>query len=240
MPERREINREMILILLGAPGAGKGTQCARLAQSLVVPHISTGNILRDHIERRSDLGVRIKTIVETGGLVPDGLMLDLLDERLKKSDCATGFILDGLPRTFEQAVALDSRLHPLYKGTSPLVVRLIVSEYSLLRRLEARRICPSCGESYSNYLEHVKTPGICEHDGATLVARSDDGPATVHRRLLRYQEKISPIVEHYSRNNVLITIDGDQPAHRVTTEILKEITSHRKRRKPIDTASQLV
>lgn len=237
MPGRSGVTRNIVLVILGAPGAGKGTQCARLAQTLAIPHVSTGNILRNHINRRSDLGVCVKEIVDIGGLVPDSLMLDVLDQRIRHSDCAEGFILDGFPRTQAQAVALDSR-HAASGKIATLAIHLIVSEGALLGRLAARQVCPSCGVSYGDCGEPPKTLGICDLDGSTLVVRVDDVADTVRRRLLNYQQQISPIIEHYSSCGALLTVDGDQATHSVTAEVLKEIHSFRKRHCPVNASLQ--
>lgn len=234
LPEPRGVSRKIVLVILGPPGAGKGTQCAQLAQKLTIPHISTGNILRNHVDRRSGLGTRVKEIVDTGSLVPDNVVLDILDQRIAHSDCAEGFILDGFPRTRAQAVALDSRLSVSGKDIAIMAIHLIVPEGTLHGRLADRQVCPSCGTSYSNRAEPPKTPGKCDRDGTVLIVRADDVADIVRRRLLSYQQQISPIIEHYSNCGALLTVDGDQATHRVTAEVLQEIHSFHKRLSPLN------
>lgn len=212
----------MVLILLGPPGAGKGTQCKRLVEALQIPHVSTGDILRDNVRRGTELGCRVKGIMDAGGLVPDALILDMLGERITQSDCSGGFVLDGFPRTREQAESLDQYLSTV-SGPAALVVRLTVPQPSLLKRLSTRHICPSCGAGYSSSVQPPRAPGQCDVDGSSLMAREDDREETILERLRIYEQQISPIVGHYSQNDAVLEVDGNRPVEEVTAEIQRVI-----------------
>lgn len=161
--------------------------------------------------------------MNTGGLIPDGLVLEILGERIRKADCGRGFILDGFPRTQQQAELLDHRLSIPGQRMPPMVVRLVVPHGILLERLATRDICPRCGAGYSKSTDPPRVTGKCNFDGVSLVAREDDRCETVFGRLRIYEEEISPILEHYSRHGVVLRVDGDRPADDVTAEILRGI-----------------
>jgi adenylate kinase len=212
-----------ILILLGPPGAGKGTQCKRLADTLRIPHISTGEILREHVRQNTVIGRYVKETMSTGSLVPDDLVLEILAERIQESDCVSGFIVDGFPRTQEQAQLLDKRFSIPAGRISPLVVRLVVPHGVLLERLATRYICPACGTGYNKSALSPRVTGKCDHDGISLVVREDDRYETVFGRLRIYEEEISPILEHYSQHCPILHIDGNCLIDDVTSEILQGI-----------------
>jgi adenylate kinase len=216
----------MVLIVLGPPGAGKGTQCQILSQKLRVPHISTGDILRDQIRRATRLGRRVKETIEDGGLVADELVMNLLLARIDESDCARGFILDGFPRTREQASLLDLSLSTQERAKQSmgrLVVRLVVSQRCLVRRLAGRQVCPSCQTVYGAHFHRPQVPDYCDKDASFLAMREDDHEETIVERLRNFDEKIFPIVAHYATHDCVLEIDGDRPPDEVTAAILQAL-----------------
>lgn len=221
----------MVLILLGPPGAGKGTQCQKLVEALRISHISTGDMLRAHVRQDTEVGRRVKGIMDEGNLVSDDLVWEMLSDRVAQSDCARGFLLDGFPRTREQAESLDSYLS-LWKGPKrephTIVVRLVVSQKSLLQRLAGRQVCPSCGAGYSAHLRPSKIAAVCDIDGTPLTIRGDDCAAVTFERQRVYESQITPILGHYSKRDAVLEIDGDRPAQKVTEEILNSIGAVRR------------
>jgi adenylate kinase len=213
----------MVLILLGPPGAGKGTQCKRLAKALQIPHVSTGDLLRDNVRRDTGLGRRVKQIMDAGCLVSDVLIMDMLGQRIEQSDCAGGFILDGFPRNRKQAEALDIYLAALNQRSSLLVLRLVVPQRALLTRLAARHICLFCGAGYSSSAQAPRVAGRCDFDGSSLIVREDDRRETILERLRIYEQQISPIVCHYSQHDAVLEVDGDRPVDEVTAGLLRGI-----------------
>lgn len=225
MSRRIEPHFRMVLILLGPPGAGKGTQCKKLVEAVGLPRISTGDILRDNVFRNTKLGREVREIMERGNLVPDALVFDMLSERVAQNDCLSGFILDGLPRTREQAQLLDLYLSKEAKGRNSLsvmVIRLVVDRLSLVRRLTGRRICPTCGQVYSIHTRPPRTRGICDFDGCALVAREDDREGSILERLRIYEERVSSIVDYLGHSNV-VEVNGERRVEEVTEEIIKEV-----------------
>jgi adenylate kinase len=221
-----EYQGQIVVIVLGPPGAGKGTQCKMLAGNLRVPHISTGEILRENIRRDTELGRRVKATTEEGRLVPDDLVTNMLIERIDEADCAEGFVLDGFPRTRKQAALLDLGLSAhadAGQSSQRLVVRLIVSQRCLLKRLAGRKVCPACQTVYGVHQHQPKMPGMCDADGALLVTRQDDREETIAERLQSFDQQISPIVDHYARRCCVLEIDGDRPVDEVTSGILRTI-----------------
>ena len=195
------------LIFLGPPGAGKGTQAKRIAESCAVPHLSTGDMFRDAVSRGTALGKLAQPIMERGDLVPDDLVMKLVEERLSRPDCARGFVFDGFPRTLAQAGRLDRILESRGFG-KPLVIDFSVSEQELLRRLSGRWTCSVGGEIYNIHDAPPKRPGICDIDGGKLVQRADDRPEVVKERLLAYKHQTRPLTDYYRQQGVLETIDG--------------------------------
>jgi adenylate kinase len=208
------------LIFLGPPGAGKGTQSKRIAQSCAVPHLSTGDMLRDAISRGTDLGRRVQPIMERGDLVPDDLVMKMIEERLDREDCAGGFVFDGFPRTLPQAEQLDRILDRKGFG-KPIVVEFDVSPEKLLRRLAGRWMCSVGGEIYNVYDAPPKVPGICDHDGGKLIQRRDDRPEVVKGRLAAYERQTKPLAEYYRRQGVLDTIDASASMGEVSRALAK-------------------
>jgi adenylate kinase len=216
--------QHIVPIVLGPPGAGKGTQCKRLSEALQVPHISTGDLLREHIRKGTPLGAKVKRTIERGNLVPDSLIWEMLQERIGRSDCRQGFVLDGFPRTASQAERFDAYLaqHKSARHSLlPLVVRLAVDNSVLLRRLTGRRVCPKCASVFHIEFGAPQVPGHCDHDGAELFIRDDDRETTIRERLRVYEREISPILQHYGNDGRILEIAGDRPVEQVTEEILE-------------------
>jgi adenylate kinase len=217
-PTARALGRPMIF--LGPPGAGKGTQAKLVAKRYGVPHLSTGDMFRDHVSRGTELGRRARPIMESGGLVPDEIVLAMVEERIAQPDCARGFIFDGFPRTLGQAERLDQILARAGLGR-PLVVHFVVPAEFLLRRLTGRRTCKICGEIYNMYEHPPKVPGRCDVDGGELIGRPDDREEVVRERLAAYDRQTRPLVEYYRRQGVLRDLDGSVPADRVAESLEK-------------------
>jgi len=202
------------LIFLGPPGAGKGTQAKHLAQNCGIPHLSTGDMFRDAVSRGTELGKSVQPIMERGELVPDDLVMKLVEERLSRGDCARGFVFDGFPRTLAQASQLDHILESRGFG-KPLVIDFTVSEPVLLRRLSGRWTCSVGGEIYNIYDAPPKQPGICDLDGGKLVQRADDRPEVVKERLVAYERQTMPLTDYYRRQGVLEIVDGSETVEEV-------------------------
>jgi len=202
------------LIFLGPPGAGKGTQSKLIAQKCGVPHLSTGDMFREAIARETPLGRKVQPILERGELVPDGLVMGMVEERLSQLDCAHGFIFDGFPRTLPQARQLDDLLESKGFG-KPLVIEFCVSPEKLFRRLAGRWTCPVGGETYNEFDAPPKVAGKCDRDGAKLVQRPDDRPEVVRDRLAAYERQTKPLAEYYRRLGVLQVVDAGKSVDEV-------------------------
>jgi adenylate kinase len=203
------------LIFLGPPGAGKGTQATRAAKHWGLPHLSTGDMLRDAVTRGTELGRLAKPIMERGELVPDNIVMGMVEERLARPDCAEGFIFDGFPRTVPQAEQLDLILKRSGFG-KPLVIEFHVSYDMLVRRVSGRWTCSVGGETYNIYEHPPKVPGICDVDGGKLIQRSDDTAEIVRERLAAYERKTKPLADYYRKNGVLETVDGSKSVEEVS------------------------
>lgn len=195
----------MKLILLGAPGAGKGTQAEVICQKLNIPAISTGNLLRAAVKNQTELGKAAQTYMDGGQLVPDELVIKMLSERLEEDDCKGGFILDGFPRTVPQAEALDRMGVEIDR-----VVDLEVADEDIARRMSGRRVCLNCGASYHLEYKPSKTEGVCDKCGSEIVLRKDDEPETVKARLLVYHEQTEPLKEYYQKQQKLHVVHGQE------------------------------
>ena len=207
------------LIFLGPPGAGKGTQAMQVARVQGVPHLSTGDMFRDHVGRGSELGLRAKPIMERGELVPDEIVLGMVEERVARPDCANGFVLDGFPRTIPQAQGLDELLGRRGFGKA-LVLHIAVEYEKLLRRLTGRRTCATCGEIYNIYARAPKVEGKCDKDGGALTQRKDDREEVIRERIAAYDRQTKPLIEYYRAQSGLVDIDGAADADAVTREVL--------------------
>lgn len=208
------------VIFLGPPGAGKGTQARQIAEAYGVPHLSTGDMFREQISRGTTLGLRAKPIMERGELVPDDLVLSMVEERISRPDCNDGFILDGFPRTLAQAEALDEILRRRFK-TEPLVVHFVVDSNQIMRRLTGRRTCKIGGEIYNIYDHPPKVPGRCDRDGGELVQRPDDREEIIAERLAAYERQTHPLVHYYRSRGVLKDVDGMASPQAVTKDVLE-------------------
>ena len=196
-----------VLILLGPPGAGKGTVGKRLSEDWKIPLISSGDILRENVKRKTLLGKKAKEYMDKGELVPDSIVTELIKERIKEDDCKDGFILDGYPRNKRQAEILDEILK---NNTDVLVVNLIADDDFLVKRLANRRVCEKCGAIYHLVNIPPKKPGICDICGGKLIQREDDKEEVIRNRLEVYREKTSPLLEYYSKKGILKEVRGDQ------------------------------
>lgn len=211
--------KQAVIILLGPPGSGKGTQAKRISQKLAIPHISTGDILRENIKNQTKLGTQAEEYMNSGRLVPDDLVLHMLFERVSRNDCQQGYLLDGFPRTIPQAESLDQFLK---KHSVHLVaINLTVSDQVIIQRISGRLSCPSCGHVHNRYISPPKVEGICESCGAALMQRPDDRPEVVQQRLNVYLQQTAPLINFYDSKNVLHTIDGEQGAFDITDRILE-------------------
>lgn len=210
----------MKVIMLGAPGAGKGTQAIRIAQKWQVPHISTGDIFRANIKNGTELGVKAKSYMDQGLLVPDELVVDLVADRVKQEDCKNGYVLDGFPRTIPQAKALDNALEAMNEKID-YAVNVEVPDENIINRMAGRRACVSCGATY--HLVHIptKVEGICDRCDSKLILREDDKPETVKKRLDVYHEQTQPLIEYYTKKNVLVEVDGTKDIDEVFESISK-------------------
>ena len=208
----------MNLILLGAPGAGKGTQAELLTEKLTIPAISTGNMLREAIANGSALGQKVKKFMDEGSLVPDDVILDIVAERVSRPDCANGFILDGVPRTLAQAQALDAR-----SVSIDHVVSIEIDDELIEGRMTGRRVCGNCGASYHIVANPPKAEGVCDQCGAALVIRKDDAPETVRHRLEVYHQQTEVLKDYYQRCGKLRMINGNQPIEDANRDILEAI-----------------
>jgi len=208
----------MNLILLGAPGAGKGTQAELLVEQLSIPAISTGNMLREAMANGSELGQKVKKFMEEGSLVPDGVILDIVAERVAKSDCAGGFILDGVPRTLAQAEALQERGVRIDH-----VVSIEIDDSVIEGRMTGRRVCGKCGASYHVVANPPKAEGICDSCGSQLVIRKDDAPETVRHRLEVYHQQTEVLKDFYAKLGKLRLVEGNQSIEGANRDILEAI-----------------
>jgi adenylate kinase len=208
----------MKLIFLGAPGAGKGTQAEAVCAHLNIPAISTGNMIREALKSGTEMGLKAKSYMDSGALVPDEVVIGIVKDRIAQPDCANGFVLDGFPRTIPQAEALDNMGVKIDR-----VIALEVSDDKIVKRMSGRRVCESCGASYHLLYNPPKVEGKCDKCGGTLVQRKDDLPETVKARLKVYHEQTEPLKDYYKRQGKLYTVDGQEDVAETTKLTLQTI-----------------
>ena len=210
----------MKLIMLGAPGAGKGTQAKKIAEKYNIPHISTGDIFRANIKNGTELGQKAKTYMDQGLLVPDELVVDLVMDRFAQPDCENGYVLDGFPRTIPQAEALDAALEKA-GAKIDYAINVEVPDENIVNRMSGRRACVACGATY--HLVHIppKAEGVCDTCGKELILRDDDKPETVKKRLGVYHEQTQPLIDYYTKKGALVEVDGTVDMEDVFNAIVK-------------------
>ena len=209
----------MKIIMLGAPGAGKGTQAKQIADKYSIPHISTGDIFRANIKNGTELGKKAKQYMDQGALVPDELTCDLVMDRIQQDDCKSGFVLDGFPRTIPQAEALDAALGKINEKMD-YAIDVDVPDENIVNRMSGRRACLNCGATYHLISIPPKVEGICDRCGSEIVLREDDKPETVQKRLKVYHEQTQPLIDYYKNQGILKSVDGTQPMDEVFKAIV--------------------
>lgn len=210
----------MKIIMLGAPGAGKGTQAKQIADKYQIPHISTGDIFRANIKNGTELGRKAKEYMDQGALVPDELTCDLVMDRIKQEDCKNGFVLDGFPRTIPQAEALDNALKGIGEKMD-FAIDVDVPDENIVNRMGGRRACLNCGATYHIVSIPTKVEGICDRCGSEVVLRDDDKPETVQKRLSVYHEQTQPLIDYYKKQGILKSVDGTVPMESVFSAIVE-------------------
>ncbi len=211
-------NEKPLIILLGPPGAGKGTHAVRISQKMNLPHIATGDLFRDHLKRDTELGKKVKTYMDKGDLVPDELVIDMLFDRMGQKDCQKGCILDGFPRTVNQAKILDKRIDDLYKK---ILINIQVQDDSLVDRIVGRWVCPNCGAPYHIKNQPPKKEGICDKCQTALIHRKDDTKEVVKNRLDHYHKDTAPILQYY--NDQVVNVNGEKSLESVYSDIIKSL-----------------
>jgi len=214
----------MNLILMGPPGAGKGTQAALLVKQFAIPHISTGDMFRQAMQQGTELGLKAKTFMDAGTLVPDEVTIGIVRERLTLPDCAGGFLLDGFPRTTVQAGALQQLLLDMQRPLNA-VVNIQVADATLIQRLSGRLVCRQCGFTYHEQFSPPRVAGCCDQCGGEVYQRSDDTGPTVAKRLAVYQEQTQPLISFYEREGILVAIEGEQAVEKVFADILQGLAA---------------
>ena len=209
----------MKIIMLGAPGAGKGTQAKQIASKYEIPHISTGDIFRANIKNGTELGKKAKEYMDQGMLVPDELTCDLVMDRIAQDDCERGFVLDGFPRTIPQAEALTNALTKIGQSMD-YAIDVDVPDENIVNRMSGRRACLNCGATYHIVFNPTKTEGVCDACGNETVLRDDDKPETVQKRLTVYHDQTQPLIDYYRNMNILKSVDGTKPMDEVFSDIV--------------------
>lgn len=208
----------MNIILLGPPGAGKGTQAKFISEKYNIPHISTGDIFRKNIKEKTPLGINAKEYIDKGELVPDSITISIVEDRVKEEDCKNGFLLDGFPRTVHQAEALDTVLEKMGSKID-YVINIASSEKQIIERLTGRRVCKVCGAGYHVTNIPPKKEGICDVCGGELIQRDDDKLETIQNRLAVYESQTRPLIDYYTNTKILVSVDGDKALEPVFKDI---------------------
>lgn len=209
--------------MLGAPGAGKGTQAAMLSKKLNIPHISTGDLFRNNIRQGTELGKKAKEYIDKGLLVPDELTINLIKDRLSQDDCKDGFILDGFPRTIPQAEYLDKALKDMGQQID-VTLNIHVEDEEIIKRMSGRRVCPKCGASYHIIYNPTKQDSVCDICKAEVVQREDDKEETVLKRLKTYHEQTEPLIDYYKKQNKLVVAMGQEKLEDTSKEVLRVLS----------------
>ena len=216
----------MKIIMLGAPGAGKGTQAKMIAEKCGIPHISTGDIFRANIKNGTELGAKAKEYMDKGLLVPDELVCDLVVDRIQQADCEKGYILDGFPRTIPQAEALENALNAIEQKLD-YAIDIDVPDENIINRMSGRRACVGCGATYHVLFNPTKVEGKCDVCGESLILRDDDKPETVKKRLDVYHTQTQPLIDFYTERKVLVEVDGTQSMDKVFDDIMRRPSPNR-------------
>lgn len=214
-------DKKLIVILLGPPGSGKGTQTKMLSEALELPQISTGDLFREHMKKETPLGLQAKGYINAGKLVPDELVLEMVYERVLAKDCDKGYLLDGFPRTLPQAEAIEKTL---LRDAETLVLNLVVNDDIIIKRAAGRLICRHCGSIFNRYFSPPKLENVCDNCQGSLYHRDDDNPEVVSERLRVYNKQTKPLLEYYQKHYGLININGDNKTEIVFEELKKHIT----------------
>lgn len=218
-------NNRLAIIMLGPPGAGKGTQARMMGEELQFPHISTGDMLREALKNQTELGKKAKAFMESGGLVPDDLVDAIVAERLKREDCDRGFILDGYPRTIAQAEAVQKLFDK--DGTKILTLGVEVGDGELIKRLSSRWTCPKCGKMFNANLDPSKIGGQCDECSTALVQRKDDTADVIAERLQVYHETTQPLIQYYQKKDVYVEVAGDKAVDEIYKAIMNIIANYK-------------
>ena len=216
----------MKIVLLGPPGAGKGTQAKSISNRYSIPHISTGDIFRKNISEKTPLGIEAKKYIDDGQLVPDEVTINMVNDRLQQEDCKNGYLLDGFPRTVHQADALQSFLNQIDDKLDTALLIEVPSEF-ILERMTGRRVCPSCGASYHIKFNPTKVEGKCDVCGSDIIQRKDDKEATVKERLDVYEKQTQPLIDFYKEKSLLSVVDGTKAINKVFENICKILGSEK-------------
>jgi adenylate kinase len=228
------------VVLLGPPGAGKGTQAKRLTERYGIPQISTGDLLRENVKKGTALGLKAKDIIARGELVPDELLYNIVAERLRRADCQRGYVLDGFPRTARQAEWLDAFLerefldNPKCGKQLPFVISMDVDYNVLLLRLTGRRTCPTCERIYNVHFQPPRVDELCDFDGTKLITRNDDREDVIRERLQAYERQTRPVADYYQQKGRLVHVDGMLSADEVTAQILERLRNPSPKRSPVN------
>jgi len=212
--------KKMVIILLGPPGSGKGTQAKKISQKLSIPHISTGDLFRENLSKGTELGKKVKSYMESGNLVPDDIVVDMLMSRVTAPDCKNGYLLDGFPRSLPQAEALQKQLG---NNVNLIVLNIKVDDESIVKRIEGRMTCDNCGQIYNRHFSPARIDSVCDKCGGKLSQRSDDNATVIRERLSVYHKQTAPLEGYYEKMNVLHSVNGEQDPNIVYNELMKFI-----------------